>query len=864
MKTHLITRDDKGEFQTKSFFASPMRIVIEHIPDGVPFRIYIGSIGEDKDVTEDFERLQLDAEYYVVESPGGGAVGAVFSFVGKILNPILKLLMPSQKTSVSAGLSNQQAESPNNSLTDRTNKARPYERTYDICGTVQSIPSILMTNYQLYNSAGRVIEYGYYDVGRGPLATPANGITDGDTLLSEISGSSAAVYAPYTSPNSGDAPQTLVGDAITEPLFITYASNEIDGATLKAPNDINANLNNVAATARRNGSTGTITDPSGDAAFEDFIEVGDLATFTHIIADPDISATDYDLSGTYPVLAVSDVDITVDISANLTPWTNMGAEGAEIPLLVIDNDEDPNALISPGDTYTASLTDWTSITIIKPERLLVNISADNGMYKDSGASSKRPASVTAEVQYQLLDDSNNPYGTIYAVQGTVSGRSPDSTGVSIIADLPFASKVRVRARRVTDADFDFEGQVVDEIKYDALYGQIRDTTTHYGNRTTVHTARKQTARATSVKSPKLALIVTEKLYKYLGGGVFDTVLTENTQAVQSLIRLLNDPVVGGITLSAANMDKLIATQAEVESYFGSALAGQFCYTFDSYETTAQDIITTIAEAIFCSASRRGHNIYLNLERPRSGPEMVFTHRSKAPSGEKWTRQFNVKSAYDSLKFSYIDPDTNVKETIAIPESGGVKTDTYDSKGIRNYQQAYWHAWRRYQRNRLNRVAVEFTALEEGALAVPGRPISIVKGSRVAPYDGYVISVNGLVVNLSQPVQFTPGEDHSLILKKRDGSVQSVGVTAGSNDRQVVMLSAPAESIYTGNDALKTEFSFGSDARHAAQMILVSTVVPGSDRTVVITGYNYSDGYYEKDGVSPFGRAFSTGFDTGFS
>ena len=155
-------------------------------------------------------------------------------------------------------------------------------------------------------------------------------------------------------------------------------------------------------------------------------------------------------------------------------------------------------------------------------------------------------------------------------------------------------------------------------------------------------------------------------------------------------------------------------------------------------------------------------------------------------------------------------------------------------------------------------------MEEGALAVPGRPISVVKWSRVAPYDGYVISVNGLVVNLSQPVEFTPGEYHSLILKKRDGSVQSVGVIAGDNAQQVIMLSPPAESIYTGNDALKTEFSFGSDARHSAQMILVSTVTPGSDRTVTITGYNYSDGYYEKDGVSPFGRAFSTGFDTGFS
>lgn len=854
MKTHLITRGDNGEFQTKSFWAPPMQIVIDHIPDGVPFRIYIGRIGDDTEVTEDFDRLQLDAEYFVIESPGGGAVGKVFNFVGKILNPVLKLLMPSQKMSL--GISNQQAESPNNSLTDRTNKARPYARTYDICGTVQSIPAILMNSYQLYNSAGQVIEFGYYDVGRGPMSTPASGITDGDTLLSEISGSSAAVYAPYTSPNSGDAPQTLVGDPITEPLFITYASNEIDGQTLKAQNDLSSGIGGVA-TASLSGTLGTFSDPSGDSAFNQFISVGENAKVTDVWVQ---GGSEPRLDGIYPVISVSEVDIVMDVSSNLGPWLKLSATVYRVK----EDDHGDVATVGPVDTYSKSLTDWVTISAIRPERILINISADNGMYKDNGSSSKKPASVTAEVQYQLLDQNNTPYGDIYAAQGTVSGRSADATGVSIIADMPFASKVRVRARRVTDADFDFEGQVVDEIKYDALYGQIRDTTTHYGNRTTVHTARKQTARATSVKSPKLALIVTEKLYKYLGGGVFDTELTENTQAVQSLIRLMRDPVVGNLNLTAENMDKLIATQAEVESYFGTPLAGKFCYTFDSHETTAQDIITTIAEAIFCSASRRGHNIYLDLERPRAGPEMVFTHRSKAPSGEKWTRQFNDKSAYDSLKFSYIDPDTNVKETIQIPETGGVKTDTYDSKGIRNYQQAYWHAWRRYQRNSLNRVAVEFTAMEEGALAVPGRPISVVKGSRVAPFDGYVIAVNGLTLTLSQPVEFTPGEDHSLILKKRDGSVQSVGVIAGSNAQQVVMLSAPAESIYTGKDALKTEFSFGSDARHSAQMILVSTVTPGSDRTVTITGYNYSSGYYEKDGVSPFGRAFSTGFDTGFS
>jgi predicted phage tail protein len=311
------------------------------------------------------------------------------------------------------------------------------------------------------------------------------------------------------------------------------------------------------------------------------------------------------------------------------------------------------------------------------------------------------------------------------------------------------------------------------------------------------------------------------------------------------------------------MDQLLAVQNEVESYFQSPVAGQFCYTFDNYQTTAQDIITTIAEAIFCTSYRNGKNIMLDFERPRMGPEMVFTHRSKTPDAEKWTRQFSDKDAFDSVKYSYIDPDTNIKETIAIPPDGGIKTDTYDSKGVRNYQQAYWHAWRRYQKNTLNKVSVEFTATEEGIFAIPGRPISVVKGSRVAPYDGYVIAVNGLELTLSQPVSFDEGDDHSVILKKRDGSVQSVAVLPGSSARKVVMQSAPQEAIYTGNSALKTEFSFGSEQRHNAQMMLVSTVDPGSDRTTKITAYNYHPDYYLYDGVSPFGRAFSDGFSNGY-
>lgn len=842
------TRNEDGTFSQKRHNDSPLNFVVNHIPDGVPFRVFLEEIGEDNDVTENFDALKQDAVFHILEGAGGGAIKGVMKVFSIILKPLAKLLTPSTK-GASNNLANQQADSPNNSLTDRNNKARPYERTYDICGRVQTIPNNLMTTYKVFDNAGRIIEYGYYDAGRGYLDVKAEDITDGDTKVQEITGTSVAVYAPYTSPNNTSSPQLLVGEAIDQKLYITIASNEVDGAVLKAQNDIRVNPSDTGEISLQ-GTTGIVRDATGDSAFTEILSVGDVAVFNLILVK-DVA----NVSGNYMVTYVDDFEVRVAVGGMLTEWQKLPSGFTRLT-------QGNEAWISPSNTYDKSLTDWTTLNRLPVERIVANIAAANGMYKDNG--SKLRASVTVELQYQLLDDTGTPYGPVYSKQGTISGRSSDYTGVTIYADLPSASNVRVRARRVTNLDLAFEGTVVDEVSYINLYGQIRDTTPNYGNRTTVHSARKQTPRAAEVKQPQLRMVVTEMVYKYLGNGVFDSVRTPNTQAVQSLIRLARDPDAGALNLTTANMDKLLAVQSEIESYFGSASAGEFCYTFDDYKTTMQDIVTTIAEAIFCTPYRRGADILLDFERPRIGPEMVFTHRSKTTTTEKWTRTFNDAQVYDSLKFSYIDPDTNVKETISIPAEGGVNTETYDSKGIRNYRQAYWAAYRRYQKNLLKKVTVSFTATEEGIFAMPGRAVSVVKGSRMAPQDGYVIAVNGLTLTLSQPVKFTPGDDHSLILKKRDGGVQSVAVVPGSHDREVVMLSAPQEAIYTGNSALKTEFSFGNEARHNAQMILVSTVDPGDDRTVKITGINYEADFYKYDGVAPFGSGFSDGFSNGFS
>lgn len=826
-----------------------MEFVVNRIPDGVPVHVYLGEIGDDTDVTDDFDALKdEDAVYHIIEGAGSGALGAVSKVFGFILKPIAKLFGLNTSANANYTATNNQTTSPNNSLTDRSNKPRPYERSYDICGTVQTIPNDLMQTYKAFNSTGALLEYSYYDAGRGHLHIEADGVTEGDTLISDITGSSVAIYAPYTSPNNTTSPQLQIGDVIDQKLYVTYSNDDVDGIVLKAPNGIGANPSS-GGTAKRISTTGYLYDPSGDSAFSEFLSVGDVA----VLSNFDVKDVT-NLNGSFEVLYVDDFEVRLYVG-DIGNWGNLN-NGETYALT-----ERSDTFIAPSNTYDVSLTDWYYMVRGEVDRVLANVAGQNGLYKYDGGYNR--TSVTVELQYQMIDSQRNPLSDIYTVQATITGNSTDYVGTSIYGQLPTASRFRARMRRITNFDKDYDGTVSDEITFINLYGQSLDTTPHYGNRTTVHCARKQTPRAASIDNPELRMIATEMCYKYLGNGVFDTVMSPNTQAVQSLIRLARDPAVGNLELTTANMDKLLAVQEEIESYFGSELAGQFCHTFDDYDTTMQDIVQTIAEAVFCTAYRKGADIMLRFDRPVAGPEMVFTHRSKTTGTEKWTRTFNDSTTYDSLSFSYIDPDTNVQETIYIPEELGANTEEYESKGVRNYQQAYWLAWRRYQRNALSKVVVEFEATEEGALATPGGVISVVKGSRIAPQDGYVVAVNGLTLTLSQPVTFTPGDDHSIILKKRDGSVQSISVIKGSHDREVIMLSAPEEAIYTGNSALKTEFSFGNEARHNAQKIVVSSIDPGDDRTVKITGYNYDDGFYKYDGVAPFGRGFSDGFSNGF-
>lgn len=195
--------------------------------------VYAGEPVAANDITGDIPRLVAsDAPYYtVLEAPGAG-VNLVPILVNFAISMALSAIANAMSRPKKA-LDNRDSQSPNNQLADRRNQMRPLQRVEDIYGTVRAIPSLMMPTYDKYLNHRRV-EYGLLCVGRGyyDLAD----IREGDTLLADLTGASAAAYKPFTSPNSGDAPFLSIGDAIVDDVLNVSKSSSVDGIVLQAPN----------------------------------------------------------------------------------------------------------------------------------------------------------------------------------------------------------------------------------------------------------------------------------------------------------------------------------------------------------------------------------------------------------------------------------------------------------------------------------------------------------------------------------------------------------------------------------------------------------------------------------------------------
>lgn len=865
----------------------------------VTVQVFAGEPSAQTEITGDVSAILRNdvPEYVVLQSPGGMEMLA-YGLIGAVLvTAAVMSLIPKAETPGAAV--NRTQASPNNALGDRSNKVRMLERVEDIYGTVKSIPSLMMPTYNKYINH-RKYEYGYYCVSRGYCDVVD--LKDGDTLVSQVSGASASVYHPFTSPNYG-APVSQVGSAIADNILTVTRANEVDGITLLAPNQAQlpssgtytftkggvitqASLTPNFSTVAEAGDTitvtmspfaitrtGSITAQAGSNQFRDDeafglfnnIIVGDSVT-TSGFSNPAnngartvIAKTAYfvmvsgslieesaiasisvarDYSGTYTLSEVGDGSMTVTSES----WVASGTVTCSINV-----------------AGKSEATDWVTLPDLDRTQVWCNVVAQSGIYKDNG--NKVAASVAFAIEIEKLDPLTFlPTGVVETVAGALSGSVTDERADTIEQATAWTGPCRVRMRRTTPYDYGFSGTVQDEIKWGDLYSVTPVTKNHFGNKTTIHTVTQATTRATALKSRQLNCIASRKLPTFNGttfSGVLDAdgLLTSGTISATSklcdiIAAVSVDKKIGARTLADVDMAQIWGVQQQLDVW--SIKCGQFNYTLDSDALSYEETLVLIANAGFCIAYRQNGKVRLAFDRLQTASTALFTHRNKKPNAETITRRFANDADYDGVEFTYMDPDSQQNETITLPLDGSyTKIKKYEIAGIRSFTQAWYRANREYRKLIGQRLSIETSTTMDARALLPNARVDIVDNTRYKSYDGEVTGQNGLEITLSKAVEFTAGQSHSIVLMRRDGSLQSIPVTPGSTSKSVVLQSLPSEALVTsyGTDGVRSIYSFAADSARGAMAWLVQEVDVSDGQYCAIKAINYSPYYYASDSLA---------------
>ncbi len=816
----------------------------------VKVQIFAGEPCAENEISHDAEAILAGDcdEYVILQSPGGfdpitwAYIIMAVAFVAAIV------LMPKP---VMPGNVNRTQQSPNNALGSRENKVRLLERVEDIYGTVKSIPSLMMPTYNKY-IAHQKYEYGYYCVGRGYHSITE--MRDGDTLISEINGASASVYDPFTSPNSGHVPVLQIGDAIIDDVLTVRRAIEVDGITLKAPNQ--EGLPSSATYAFTPG--GTVTQEAKKPNFNAVVAIGDNITVAmadyvietgawhdvahNVVAEAGadhwhvLTSTSYNYSGTYTVAAVNDGSIVL--------------AGTSWPIVM------PSRACSVQVNGVTGFTDWITLPDTDRTEIWCNVIAPNGLFKDDGG--KSTASVSYTLEIERLNALLEPLGTVETVSGTLSGAVSDERADTLEHSTAWTGPARVRMHRTTDYDYDFSGTVQDEIKWADVYSVSPVNKTEFGNKTTIHTITQATARATAVKSRQVNCIATRRLPLFNGAsfsGAFDAdgrhisgTISPTSRVCDIIAAVSQDPKIGARDLATeVDMAQIYGVQTLLDAW--NLDCGQFNYTFDSDNISFEETIISIANAAFCIAYRQNDKLRLSFDRAQAASTALFTHRNKKPNAETISRKFASDAEYDGVELVYVDPDSNQSETITLPLDGSyTKLKKLEIAGIRNFSQAWLRANRDYRKLIGQRLSIETTTTTDARSLLPNSRIDVVDNTRFKSYDGEVVGQSGLELTLSQDVGFTPAQPHSIVLMRRDGSLQSIAVTPGSAPNKVILQSLPSEAITTqyGQDGIRTIYSFAADSARAAQAWLVQEIDISDGQYCTVRAINYSADYYAAD------------------
>ncbi|CAH9015602.1 coil containing protein [Vibrio phage 141E35-1] len=863
------------------------------VPKGA--RITCGNPSRETDVTEqialgdpDGHLTRTDGEYNVLIVPAGPETWVPL-IVSLVVSVAAVLLTPKPDVPSAA---NRRQDSATNSLGNRSNEAKPGERFQDVRGFEPAVyADLLMEPHRRYTD-NREIEYVYgtATAGFGLISEPRDGITKWEV----VEGAQLDVYGPGTEPGNGSPVQTFGSSTISFPLVASTRSRNVTGQILAPPNQLE--IEPLKYRATNSGTISTVDAPE-DFDFRNTIDAGDTITLNdwyswRYNSTPEPGLDVYDrivLSGTYTVTSVGKQSLQVNPRSG---WEYFGSgfemreyawRSNDFGYYFLELDRDPGLL--PGgwtrESYFATfqgLFDGSVGPFEVPEGSTngwVNLLAQNGIRK-SGSNDEEYSVKCQFTVYEL--DSNGVRTGQSSVQPEITLTSnpiliTDQVGVTQDFTIPYR-RAEIVGKRTSTTDKNFSGTVIDEVKWAAMYSVEPTPVVLPSDVTTVYATIKQTPAALGVQERKLNFGVTRYERSYLGNGQMSPTLdTPSDEFADAVVGLALDPTVGkNVTLEQLNVDSLYAVQEEIVEYFGTRDAVKFGYSFSTTDMTFEDHLTLIARAVFCKVFRVGNTYEFRFNRPRSKGEtaLLLNHRLKYNGTDKRNRRFTDpdRKGYDGVVVSYKDAKTKVFEDIRIPE-GTFPVNPYEIElpGVTNKQIATYHALREWNRIKYRRVFHETEAHSLARGLVPDDRITMANDTLTKSQNGNVLAQSGLELRLAEGVNVVAGEQYTITLLYKSGTVENILCEAGTiGPTWVRLFSLPSEDLYTGSLEMRTAYNLYESVEAEKDDMLVEAMtvsIKNGQERVRVQAVNYDVRYWDGDPKEVSTGSFSTAFNDSF-
>lgn len=323
--------------------------------------------------------------------------------------------------------------------------------------------------------------------------------------------------------------------------------------------------------------------------------------------------------------------------------------------------------------------------------------------------------------------------------------------------------------------------------------------------------------------------------------------TDSSDAVAIIKDIATDPRLGAMTENELDVGSMVDAIADNQTYFGTVLASKFNYTFDQKNTSAEEMVQSVAQAVFCTAFRQGQLLKLHFERQTDLSVLQFNHRNKIPNSELRSVRFGNSEDNDGVDFDWVDPDDGAIQTLQVPTDGSANNPKkIEIHGITSRVQAYFHAWREFQKIVHRNVAVEFDATAEAITLTLNQKILVADNTRGDTWDGQITYQDGVTLFLSQMFEGVDGTDYTIHLQHYDGEVEPLDIVAfGENN--VTVAAAPRLPLVIDNDKYaNTTYIIVENTKKRPTAFLVQEVNPKDSMVVGLSAVNYDDRYYDHD------------------